>query len=177
MTLSTRPIQHTDIPFLVNYWLSADEEFLKGMGADIKKLPSREVWEQMLKEQIQAPLPQKQSYCIIWLRDEVPIGHSNVNRIIYEEEAYMHLHLWDQGIRQKGLGTELVRKTLPWFFNDLSLKDLYCEPYALNPAPNRILEKSGFSLVKEYTTTPGWLNFEQPVKKWHLSIDEFKKIK
>lgn len=38
-----------------------------------------------------------------------------------------------------------------------------------NPAPNKTLKKAGFELVKEYVTTPGPINFEQPVKLWCLS--------
>ncbi len=177
MSCTTRPIQTGDIPLLIDYWLSADESFLSGMGADISKIPPREVWEDMLNEQIKTPLDKKKSYCIIWLQHEKPIGHSNVNNIIYGQEAFMHLHLWKPDSRQKGLGTEFVKKTIPWFFEDLKLKDLFCEPYALNTAPNKTLEKLGFRFIKEYLTIPGYLNFEQPVKRWQLSLEDFNKIK
>lgn len=173
--IKTRPLEKRDIPFLIDYWLSADEEFLKGMGADISKIPSRHEWEKMLIDQINSPLPEKKSYCIIWLLYDEAVGHSNVNKIIFGEEAYMHLHLWKNDTRQNGLGTAFLKKTIPYFFNDLKLKNLYCEPYVLNPAPNKTMEKAGFQLIKEYITTPGWLNFEQPVKLWRLSFDEYKK--
>jgi RimJ/RimL family protein N-acetyltransferase len=168
MNISTRPIQPGDIPFLINYWLTADEAFLKSMGADIKKIPSREILEQMLSEQIITSLPEKKSYCIIWLENNQPIGHSNVNKIKFGEEAYMHLHLWKNETRQKGLGAAFVKLSLPWFFEDLQLKRIYSEPYALNPAPNKTLEKAGFHFVKEYITTPGLLNFEQIVNLWRM---------
>jgi RimJ/RimL family protein N-acetyltransferase len=177
MAVSARPIQQQDIPFLIDYWLSADESFLKSMGADIQKIPPREAWANMLTEQVNTKLTEKKSYCIIWLNDGQPIGHSNASDIIFGDEAHMHLHLWKNEFRKKGMGTALVKLTLPYFFNDLQLKTLYCEPYALNPAPNKILEKTGFHFIKEYTTVPGWLNFEQPVRMWKLTADEFKKLK
>ena len=43
------------------------------------------------------------------------------------------------------------------------LENLYCEPYALNLAPNGTLLKLGFKLVKQYETTPGSINFYQKV--------------
>jgi RimJ/RimL family protein N-acetyltransferase len=101
--------------------------------------------------------------------DGLPIGHSNINKIVFGEEAFMHLHLWRPDIRQQGMGRNLVMQTLPFFFENYQLKTLYCEPYALNLAPNKTLEKIGFIFVKQYVTTPGWLNFEQPVNLWEMS--------
>jgi RimJ/RimL family protein N-acetyltransferase len=62
--------------------------------------------------------------------------------------------------------------TLPYFFENYSLEELYCEPYALNPAPNRTLAKVGFKLVRQEVTTPGILNFEQEVNLWKITKKE-----
>ena len=147
------------------------------MGADIAKMLLGDEWENMLTEQINQSYKEKKSYCIIWLSDEKPVGHSNVNKILFGEEAYMHLHVWKADKRQKGMGTALLKMSLPYFFDNLQLKKLYCEPYALNPAPNKTLDKVGFTFIKEYTTVPGILNFEQSVKLWELSGASFRKMK
>jgi RimJ/RimL family protein N-acetyltransferase len=153
--------------------LSADKNFLEGMGADIKKIPAREEWIKMLTQQYQQSYNQKQSYCLIWLHDGLAVGHSNVNKIIFGKEAYMHLHLWNASVRKKGMGAELLKMGFPIFFNNLELQKLYCEPYAFNPAPNKTLQKVGFAFLKKYTTTPGWLNFEQEVNLWVLTKEDF----
>ena len=88
----------------------------------------------------------------------------------------MHLHMWNSGLRKKGHGTTFIKMTLPWYFEKYHLQSLYCEPYALNPAPNKTMEKAGFEFVKEYVTIPGRFNFEQPVKLWKMSYDRFKQI-
>ena len=49
---------------------------------------------------------------------------------------------------------------------DFALRRLYCEPYADNPGPNRVLRRSDFRLVKRYRTVPGPLNFEQDVNQY-----------
>jgi RimJ/RimL family protein N-acetyltransferase len=85
----------------------------------------------------------------------------------------MHPHLWNSDERNKGLGIAFLKLTIPVFFSAMQIKKLYCEPYALNDAPNKILNKFGFNFVKEYITTPGSLNFEQSVKRWELSADDF----
>ena len=131
----------------------------------------------MLLEQLSQPFEKKNSYCIIWEIDGKAIGHSNINKIIFGEEAFMHLHMWYSNVRKKGAGTELVKMTLPYFFEKYKLKKLYCEPFALNPAPNKILEKIGFEFVKEHQCIPGWICFEQKAKLWMLSKEKFLKIK
>lgn len=171
--LSVRPLQSSDINLIINYWLSADPEYLLGMGADPAKMPIREHWEKMLSQQLTQSYEEKQSYGVIWEADGQPVGHSNVNKIRFGQEAYMHLHLWNSGLRRKGMGVELVRLSLPFYFENLQLKTLYSEPYALNPAPNKTLDKAGFELVKTYTTIPGYLNFEQEVNLWEMTRERF----
>ena len=120
----------------------------------------------MLLEQFALPYREKRSYCLIWTLDGEAIGHCNVNPIVFGVEAFMHLHIWDASWRKSGLGIEFLRMTIPHFFARLELENLYSEPYALNPAPHRALERAGFSFVKEYETVPGSINFSQRVQRW-----------
>jgi RimJ/RimL family protein N-acetyltransferase len=173
--LSVREIEKRDIEPLTQYWIGSDKNFMRGMGVDVSKIPNAEEWNAMLSEQLSLSYDKKQSYCIIWQADNKAIGHSNISKIKFGEEAYMHLHLWNNIIRKKGLGTTLVKMTLPYYFKNMQLKKLCCEPYALNPAPNKTLEKIGFTFIKKYTTIPGWINFEQEVNHWELSYEDFKK--
>ena len=174
--LSVREIQHQDIEPLSDYWFKSEPSFLIGMGVDLSKMPTRIEWEQMLNEQLGQSYEEKKSYCIIWLNNDESVGHSNVNRIIFGEEAYMHLHIWKPGNRTRGMGLQFVNMTLPWFFEKMQLKKICCEPYALNPAPNKTMERAGFEFIKEYITVPGWINFEQPVKHWELTYEKFKQL-
>ena len=171
--LTVREIEPADIELIIKYWLEADAPFLLGMGVDLSKLPDAPQWRQMLSAQISQPYQEKQSYCIIWELDGHAVGHCNVNSIVFGKEAYMHLHLWGKTTRQNGMGTALVKLTLPYFFQNLQLKTLYCQPYSLNPAPNKTLEKVGFQFEKTYRTVPGYLNFEQDVNLWRLNLDQF----
>ncbi|OJW81080.1 MAG: GNAT family N-acetyltransferase [Bacteroidetes bacterium 46-16] len=172
--LSVREIQKQDIPLLADYWLNSDKAFMKSMGVDVTKIPPREELVSMFSQQLGQDYPQKRSYATIWLLDGKAAGHCNINKINFGEEAYMHLHLWNGINRQKGMGLQLVKMSLPYFFEHYLLQKICCEPYALNPAPNRTLEKAGFTFIKEYITTPGYLNFEQPVKHWELTYDTYR---
>lgn len=176
MHLSVRELQEHDIPLISGYWVNATAEQLLAMGAIKEMVPDEKYWQEALQTQIRSDYDKKQSYCTIWLMDGEPVGHCNVNKIIFGQEAYMHLHLWKADKRKSGMGTALVMLSMPFFFKNLQLKTLYCEPYALNPAPNATLKKLGFDFIKEYMTIPGSLSFEQPTNRWALSLKQFQKM-
>jgi len=171
--LNVRKIEIKDIKPLLNYWYHLTPEQLIHMGADITKLPPRNEFLKMLIEQVNSPIESKLSYALIWELNGKQIGHTNVNQIKFGESATMHLHLWHPNNRKKGIGTTLIKKSIPLYFENLKLKTLFCEPYALNPAPNKTLEKIGFKFKKKYTTIPGSLNFEQEVNRWCLTKENY----
>jgi hypothetical protein len=153
---------------MVDYFLGADDAFLKGMGVARELLPSRKAWLQNLLLDHPRPDDQKDRLYVAWLCDEKLIGHSSVNRIQVGEDAFFHLHLWRPDLRKSGLGLELCRWSISIYFDRLRLQRLWSEPYAENPAPNRTLSKLGFQFVKRYRTVPGAINFEQEVNLYCL---------
>lgn len=38
--------------------------------------------------------------------DSNSVGHSNINKIVFANEAFMHLHMWHKQTKQKGIGVE-----------------------------------------------------------------------
>ena len=174
-TLSVRELTVDDIDHIIDYWHNADEAYLESMGAEKEKMPSRNAFKEMLTTQLETPLEQRRSYCLLWIIDGEPVGHCNTNPTHHGKEAFMHLHLWRSHLRQRGLGVRFLKPSIHLFFERLKLERLYCEPYALNPAPNKTFEKLGFTLEKEYITIPGAMNFEQPVKRWTLTKEQEQK--
>lgn len=172
--LSVREIEEGDFESIVDYFLKADKGFLLNMGVDVSKLPKKEEWLKLLSNDHQQSVMEKKFFYVIWLLNAVPIGHSSINKIIFGKEAYMHLHMWESNKRQKGMGVEFIKMSVPYYFDTFKLRKLYCEPYALNPAPNRALEKSGFNFIEQHETIPGWLNFYQPVNKWCMDFDKYQ---
>ncbi|MEM9548321.1 MAG: GNAT family protein [Bacteroidota bacterium] len=176
MNISVKEMTLSHIESIVDYFLDADTQYLKGMGADKSKLPNRKDWIEKLISEYKKPYNKKEFYYIIWYKDNEAIGHSNVNKIHYGTSATMHLHLWKTDVRQKGLGLEFLKMTLPYYFKNLKLHTLYCEPYAKNIAPNKTLIKLGFELVQTYDTTPGWINFFQTVNRYELTKKKFEQL-
>ena len=174
--LTVREITINDIKLITDYWFSASDQHLTEIGVYLAKIPQRQDFTQLLKKQISLPYEKKKSYALIWLLDKKPVGHCNLTNITFGKEATMHLHMWHTRYRYKGIGYELLRISLPLFFANLNLEQIVCEPYALNPAPNKTLAKLGFKFDKEYTTIPGSINFEQDVKRWVLPKRLFSRL-
>ena len=177
MKAEIREFVESDVEKIVNYFLDAESDFLKGMGADKSKLPNRKKWIKNLQSELAKPYREKDYYYIIWLLDGNPVGHSNVNHINFGESATMHLHLWKNRMRKSGLGLEFLKETIPLYFEKLELKKMICEPYSENIAPNRALKKIGFDLIRTYETIPGPINFKQKVNRYELTKEQLKKIK
>lgn len=175
-TLEVREMIQKDSEYFVDYWQNSTPQFLTSMGVDITKRPTKQQLLDLTSSQLAVPLNKKKTYFLTWLNQSIPIGCSNLNQIIFGESAYMHIHLYQQNDRQKGLGTEFIVKSIPYYFENLKLKVLYCEPYALNPAPNKTLEKIGFKFVKQYETIPGASNFEQLVNLWKMTRQKYEQI-
>ena len=168
MQLSVRELELNDIEKIVDYFVKSDADFLKGMGADKNKLPIRQEWISKLKSEFMKPNEEKEFYYIIWMINDEPIGHSNINKIDFGNIATMHLHLWKNIKRKKGLGLDFLKLTIPYYFKNFELKKLVCEPYSKNIAPNKVLKKFGFEFIRAYETTPGWINFYQTVNRYEL---------
>jgi len=166
--LAVTPWTADDIPDIMNYFLEAEEGHLSGMGADAAKLPSFESWHTSLMTEYHKPALEQGYYYVIWMCDGERVGHCNINFIEHGIQANMHLHMWESGQRRKGMGTKLVQLALPLFFERFNLKKVICEPYALNPAPNKTLPRAGFQFVRKYRCTPGPINFEQEVSRWEI---------
>jgi RimJ/RimL family protein N-acetyltransferase len=157
-----------DYERMIDYFLGADQAFLRGMGVDPARLPPRGSWlESALRDHDRAEDERERSY-LAWIHEGAIVGHSSVSKITPGEQAYIHLHLWVAGLRRSGLGRPFFEASAAEFMRALRLKRLYCEPYAGNPAPNRVLVKCGFRFVKRYRTVPGHINFEQDVNQYVL---------
>jgi RimJ/RimL family protein N-acetyltransferase len=153
---------------MVDYFIQSSDAFLRGMGIDPAKLPSREEWLDEVWVDHHRPGPEKDRFYLAWIYEDELVGHSSINKIQREEEGSIHLHLWKPDLRRNGIGSDFFRRSVDFFFRELRLKKIYCEPFAENPAPNKVLPRLGFTLVKTWKTIPGKTCFEQYVNRWEL---------
>jgi ribosomal-protein-alanine N-acetyltransferase len=153
---------------MLEYFYSGTDSFLRGMGIEPSRLPPREEWRARLLAQHGASDKEVERLYVIWLAGGERVGHSSVSDIRWGEEAFLHLHLWRTDLRKAGAGTEFVRQSARLYWDRLQLKKIYSEPYAHNPAPNRVFEKLGFENKGVTRKVPGRICFEQEVRRWEL---------
>ena len=176
MNISVREMKKSDAKLVVDYFINADPDFLKEMGADKSKLPIRTEWIAKIIEELNKPIEGKRLYYIIWQIEGEPFGHSNINKIDYGRNATMHLHIWKSDKRQCGMGFNLLKQTIPYYFENFEFEKLICEPYSLNQAPTKILKKIGFLFVRAYGTIPGSICFYQTVDRYEISRERFYEV-
>lgn len=166
MALLVREMDLGESELIIDYFHGSTPEYLEVLGVDPTRLPSPERWRETFAEQLGLPIEQRAMLAVIWEEDDTPVGFSTADKIRFGEEAHMHLHIVDPQRRQSGLGAECVRRTVDLYFERLRLRRLFCQPNAFNVAPNRTLQRAGFTYLKTHTTVPGPLNFRQPVTRW-----------
>jgi RimJ/RimL family protein N-acetyltransferase len=166
MTLNVRPMTLPETELIIEYFHGATPEHLETMGVDPTRLPATAAWRERFRQNFALPIEQRPAFQTIWLDGERPIGLSTTDKIVFGEQANMHLHIIDADRRNSGAGAPCVRQSVDIYFETLKLKRLFCEPYAFNVAPNRTLQKTGFKYLKTYMTVPGPLNYHQAVTRW-----------
>jgi RimJ/RimL family protein N-acetyltransferase len=167
-TRCARPMQLSETDIIIDYFQSASPEYLNTLGVDPSRLLERAQWKARFEHLFALPIKERNFFAIIWEIDGQPAGWSSADRIVFGEEAYMHLHVLDPARRRAGNGTFFVQESAKIYFDTLRIGRLFCEPHALNVAPNRTLQAAGFKYVKTHETVPGPFNFHQPVTRWLL---------
>jgi RimJ/RimL family protein N-acetyltransferase len=158
-----------EVGIRINYFHRSSDEYLRKLGVDRASLPTPAQWLVDYQEDYARPLRERITYSLLWELDARAVGFSSADRIQFGKEAFMHLHILDPDLRQKGLGTEFVKASARHYFAVLELRRLFCEPNALNTAPNRTLQKAGFRYVFTHHGTPSPINFPQMTTRWVLS--------
>ena len=157
---------------VVDYFHHSMPEHLEMLGVDPTRLPQRSDTLQYYSQESGKPIQERGAFRVLWLRFDAPIGFSTTNKIVYGEEAYMHLHILSPEHRQAGVGAACVRENAKLYFEALKLKRLYCEPNTFNVAPNRTLQAAGFTYLKTHRTVPGPINYHQAVTRWVLGVKQ-----
>ncbi|WP_420451749.1 GNAT family N-acetyltransferase [Ilumatobacter sp.] len=157
-----------DASMRIRYFHDASDEFLVRLGVDRALLPDPADWLEWYRTDFERPIPERQSYGVMWMVEADVVGWSNVDHIEFGRQAFMHLHIADEHNRATGHGSRFVALGLRELFNVLQLDRLYCEPNALNAAPNRTLQRVGFTYEFSHVATPGSINFKQVTTRWRI---------
>ena len=167
--MTVRPMNLDDVDRRIAYFHDSSDDFLLQLGVDRLLLPERQDWKENYRLDFERPIEERQGYGVMWLVDDEVVGWSNVDQINFGRQAFMHLHIADPNDRASGFGAHCVILAVRHFFQVLGLERIYCEPNALNVAPNRTLQRAGFRYEFSHIATPGQLNFEQATTRWVIT--------
>lgn len=166
--MAVREMELADVDYRIDYFHNASDEYLRGLGVDRARLPSREQWHAFYEEDYAKPIAERANYSLLWVLDDQIVGFSTTDRIVFGVEAFMHLHVAEESLRGRGLGSRFVRASTAVYFDVLALQRIFSEPNAFNVAPNRALQNAGFTYLFSHETTPGPYNLFQVTTRWVL---------
>ena len=166
MALTVRPMQLSEVDLVIDYFHQSTPEHLELLGVDPTRLPGPDQWRERAARELALPVEARSVIYLLWLWNETPVGFSGCDRIRFGDHAFLHLHVIEPDRRTMGIGTAAVRMSASIAFDLLRLRRLFCEPNAFNVAPNRTLQRAGFTYVKTHRTVPGRLNYHQAVTRW-----------
>jgi RimJ/RimL family protein N-acetyltransferase len=155
-----------DFDVRIAYFHGATNEHLDRLGVDRSRLPTPDAWRASFAQNLARPVDERSEYGLVWELDGSLVGFSTADQIHVGDEAHMHLHIVDAENRASGLGTQFVSLTAVHLCDVLRLNRLYCEPNAFNAAPNRALQKAGFSYVRSRECRPSPINAHQTTTIW-----------
>ena len=157
-----------EVHLRIDYFHDASDEYLRMLGVDRSRLAPREAWLAAYEDEFAQPVEKRTTFTLVWELDNEAVGFSSADRIVFGQEAFMHLHVVRPELRRLGLGTAFVQRSAETYFDVFQLVRLFCEPNAFNTAPNRTLQRAGFEYLSTQTTTPGPINFLQVTNRWIL---------
>ena len=166
--LVVREMQPAEVGLRIDYFHDSSDEYLTMLGVDRAALPSRAAWRSDYAADYDLPVEKRGGVALIWELDGRTVGFSSADRIVFGEEAYMHLHKISPELRHKGFGVEFVKESARYYFRTLRLDRLYCEPNAFNTAPHRTLQRAGFRYQFTHEARPGPINFHQTTTRWMM---------
>jgi ribosomal-protein-alanine N-acetyltransferase len=172
--ITVREVEKDDIQHIVGYWNNSTTEDLLAMGIDVNNIGPLKNLGDRLEQQLELSYEEKAAFVLVAMMDGKLVGHCYVNNLIFGKEAFIHLHIWQTTTHKKGMGSEMVRQSIPHFFEKLKLQTLFCEPSAKNPGPNKTLERIGFKFIKKHLTIPAGWTFQLEVNRWEMNLKDFK---
>ena len=166
--VEVREMLLSEVDIRIRYFHEATDAYLIGLGVDRGLLPQAAAWRAFHEQDYARPVQERENYALVWELDHRPVGFSSLDHIEYGNQGFMHLHIVEPTQRHRGFGTDFVRKSAAIYFDVFALKRVFCEPNALNVAPNRTVQRAGFTYLFSHEAIPGPINFRHVTTRWVL---------
>jgi hypothetical protein len=95
MSPVVREMTLDEVGLVVDYFHNSTPEHLETLGVDPTRLPTRRDWRASYAAEYGKPVEERSTLLVIWELDGVAVGFSTADKIVYGEQAHMHLHIID----------------------------------------------------------------------------------
>jgi RimJ/RimL family protein N-acetyltransferase len=150
MNIKIRELQASDIDGIIAYFHFLSAADLAQIGIDDASLKREDDWKNWFEQNLYQSLNKLAAYFLVWELDEVMVGFTFVDRIVYGEDAYLYMYLIKPQLRKSGYGQKLLQQSIKTLFDQFKFDQLYCESSAINTQAQRALQACGFKYVKTH---------------------------
>jgi RimJ/RimL family protein N-acetyltransferase len=140
--ITLRAPEVSDAVHLAEYWFSPASAPLLAF-TDVAAFGSK---EEMLArmEKFFAGISSEGPWSILVLDvNGRPSGNTLINNLVSEEEALVHVHIWDPALRRTGIASQLARDVFAYFLDAFKLRRLILQVQTENTPVIRLLESLG----------------------------------
>lgn len=167
--LKIRDMVASDVPLVQSYWMELTQSDIARMSVNPQKISIKARQVENYLELAGTEYRDRTIDALMWELNGKPIGVSTLRHILFGDSAEIHLHIIDPLLRRSGYGHRFFALSLEEYFRRFELRLIVCEPSAQNPAPNRLLQKLGFTVARTYVTHPSEVSVEHEVNRYEIT--------
>jgi len=149
-----RDVEERDVPAIVSYWHDSPPEYLRSIGLDVGRLPSREEMAKRLRAMATSGGLARRA-TLVCESGGRPVGVGTLRTGMEKKQGYAHTHILDDALRGRGLGHLLLVPVFGAWFRSFPVDEIIAQVVPENARVNRALQKSGLVPTKVELENPG----------------------
>lgn len=137
-----RAPKSSDAIHIAEYWFGADSAHLLAF-TDVSMFGSKDEMLARMEKTFASISSEGPWSTLVLDVDGQPSGNTLINNLIPEEEALVHVHIWNPGLRRTGIASQTARDVFDYFLDAFKLKRLILQVQTENLPVLRLLESLG----------------------------------
>ena len=138
-----------------NYLYESPPEFLEKIGFNTGKFHDRTTFRSSrltaLSTRIELPKEERNYYVVFPEQNNIPFGQVVLIPDEDVSSAHAHFHIWEENLRNRGLGGPILKAGLKLLMDLQSRKAALIEPHRDNAPMNKLMIKCEFNFLREST--------------------------
>jgi RimJ/RimL family protein N-acetyltransferase len=149
-----RDLHENDIAALVSYWADSSPEYIRSIGADPSKIPSRDELLAGYRSALPVNGPGRSRFVLIGESlDGSLVGYTNLT-VKSAEESYAHVHILEPRARYAGIAQAMFPHVLRQFFRLTEVRTISMQTSPENVRVNRFLQAVGLTPLRVHISDP-----------------------